>query len=54
MFVSIVPKAVIATPSSREVKDLVSFVLQTDRDFATYIRLAGVTGARPAGVFWPG
>ena len=43
----IVPKAVIATPSSREVKDLVAFVGETDRDFATYLRLAGVTGARP-------
>ena len=42
-----VMKAVIATPSSREVKDLVSFVAATDRDFATYIRLAGVSGARP-------
>ena len=40
-------KPVIPTPKASQVKALIAFVEQFDREFATYIRLAGVTGARP-------
>ena len=43
----VVPKPVIVTPKAVDVKHLVAVVDETDPEFATYIRLAGVTGARP-------
>ena len=45
-----VAKPVIATPTAQEVKRLVDFIAHEDRDFATYVRIAGVTGARPGEV----
>lgn len=50
-----VPKPVIATPRASDVKRLVEFVARTDLAMATYIRLSGVTGARPGevcGLHW--
>jgi integrase len=50
-----VPKPVIATPRAADVKRLVEFVARTDLAMATYIRLSGVTGARPGemcGLHW--
>ena len=45
-----VAKPVIATPTAQAVKRLVEFIAPEDRDFATYVRVSGVTGARPGEV----
>lgn len=45
-----VAKPVIATPTAADVKRLVAFIVPHDSDFATYVRLSGVTGARPGEV----
>ncbi len=45
-----VPKSAIATPKATEVRDFVGFVAKIDKEFATYVRLSGVTGARPGEV----
>ena len=46
----VVPKPVIATPKPADVKRLVAFIADFDQEFALYVRLSGVAGARPGEV----